>query len=103
MADRFVGIEVEPALPALVLRPAVPGDRQRLQAPVGEGDQILLQRRDAERVFDLEFGELAVRPVGLDEELAVAAKKRDLTPKCSKVASLKSPSTDFSVACSMAS
>ena len=52
--DLLVRIEMEPALAALVLRPAVPGERQRLQAAVGKLDQILLQRIDAERVLDLE-------------------------------------------------
>ncbi len=66
---------MEPALAALLLRPAVPGDRQRLQAAVGELDQILLQRVDAEGVLHLERGELAVRPVGLDQELAVLAEE----------------------------
>ena len=80
VADLLVRIEVEPALAALVLRPAVPGDRERLQPAVGKFDQILLQRIEAERVFDLERGELAVRPVGLDEELAVRRKKRECTP-----------------------
>ena len=62
---------MEPALAALVLRPAVPGDTERLHPTVREGDQILLQRVDAEGVADLEVGELAVRPVGIDEELVV--------------------------------
>ena len=73
--DLFVRIEVKPALAALFLRPAVPCDRQRLNSAVGKFDQVLLQRIDAERVFHLERGELAVRPVGLDEELAVLAKE----------------------------
>ena len=51
--DLLVGIEVEPALAALLLRPRVPGEAQRLEAPAREGDQILLQRVDAERVVDL--------------------------------------------------
>ena len=62
---------MEPALAALVRRPAVPGEAERLHPPVREGDQVLLQRVDAEDVADLEVGELAVRPVGVDEELAV--------------------------------
>ena len=78
VADRLAGIEVEPALAALVLRPAVPGDPERLKTPVGKLDQILLQRKDAERVFDLEFGELAVGTVCLDHELAVATEKARL-------------------------
>ncbi len=62
-------------LAALRLGPGVPGERQRLQPSVGECDQILLQRIDAEGVFDLEQGELAVRPVGFDPKFAVAAKE----------------------------
>src|SRR5512132_512467 len=69
--ELLIGIQMEPALAALVLRPAVPGDAERLHPPVREGDQVLLQRVDAEGVADLEVGELAVRPVGVDEELAV--------------------------------
>ena len=78
--DVLARVEVEPALPALLLRPRVPGDAERLQAAVREGDQVLLQRVDAERVADLEVGELAVGPVGVDEELAVAVKNREVTP-----------------------
>ena len=55
--------------------PAVPGDRQRLQPAVGEFDEVLLQRIDAEGVFHLERGELAVRTVGLDQELSVLAEE----------------------------
>ena len=73
--DLLVRIEMEPALAALVLRPAVPGDRQRLQPAVGKLDQILLQRIDAERVLDLKRGELAVGPIGLDEELSILAEE----------------------------
>ena len=76
--DVLVGIEVEPALAALVLRPRVPGERERLHAAVGEFDEILLQRIEAEGVFHLEGRELAVRPVGLDEELAVLAEEARL-------------------------
>ena len=70
-----VGVEMEPALPALVLGPRIPGDAERLDPAVREGDQVLLQRIDAERVADLEVAELAVRPVGGDEELAVALEE----------------------------
>src|SRR5262249_43796618 len=69
--DLLVGIEVEPALPALLLRSRVPGDRERLQPAVGERDQILLQRVDPEGVFDLEGRGLAVGTVGLDHKFAV--------------------------------
>ncbi len=73
--DRLVRVEVEPALPALVRGPAVPGDRQRLEAAVRELDQVLLQRLDAEGVLHLEGGERAVRPVSLDHELVAVAEK----------------------------
>jgi hypothetical protein len=64
--DVLVRIEMKPALAAVALRAAVPGDREGLQAAVGKFDEILLQRLDAEGVFHLERGELAVGPVGLD-------------------------------------
>ena len=75
VAYLFVRIEMEPALSALLLWPAVPGDRERLQPPVREFDQILLQRIEAERVLDLERRELSVRPVGLDKKFAVLAEE----------------------------
>ncbi len=75
MGDVLIRIEMEPALPALLLGPAVPGKRQRLDAAVGKLDEILLKRIEAERVFHLEARELAVRAVGLDEELAVFAEE----------------------------
>ena len=73
--DLLVRIEMKPALAAFVLRPAVPGDRQRLQPAVRELDEILLQRIDAECVLHLERGELAVGTVGLDQELPVLAEE----------------------------
>jgi hypothetical protein len=59
--------------PALAL--AVPSDLQRLQAPAGQGDQVLLQRRDAEGVAHLEVGQLAVGSVGADHELVAALEE----------------------------
>src|SRR5262249_48310293 len=76
--DFFVGIEMEPALAALVFRPAVPGDRKRLYAAVREFDQVLLEGIDAEGVFDLERRKLAVGPVGLNEELFVFLEETGL-------------------------
>ena len=73
--DLLVRVEMEPALAAFVLRPAVPGKRESLQAAVGKLDEVLLQRIDAERVLDLEGAELAVRAVGLDDEFSVLAEE----------------------------
>ena len=72
---------MKPALTALVLRPAVPGDRKRLYPAIRKFDQVLLQRVDAEGVFHLEGRELAVGTVGLNEELAVLFEKAGMDAK----------------------
>ena len=69
-------IEMEPALPTLVLRPAIPGDAQRLIAPAGKGNKVLLERCYTKGVGDFVVVELPVRPVRAHEELAVAPKER---------------------------
>ena len=43
--------------------------------PSGNATRYCCERMDAERVFDLERGELAVRPVSPDQKLAVAAEE----------------------------
>jgi hypothetical protein len=73
VVNLLVGIEVEPALPAFTFRPRVPGNRQRLIAPAGESDQILLQWIDAEGVADRVVAELAVGAIGTHHELAIGA------------------------------
>jgi hypothetical protein len=75
MVDLLLWIEVEPALPAFALRPRIPGDRQHLVAPVGERNQVLLQRIDAKGVADFVVGQLAVRPVGAHHELVAAPEE----------------------------
>ena len=79
--DLLVRIEMEPALAAFVLWPAVPCNRQRLQPTVGELDEILLQRIDTERVLHLEGGELAVGAIGLDQGFSVFAEEARTHPK----------------------
>src|SRR5690348_8383909 len=71
----LVGVEVEPALAALLFRAAVPGVAERLIAPPWKGDQVLLQRVDPEGVGDLVVVESAVRPLGVDHELVAPARK----------------------------
>ena len=78
VANVLVGIEMEPALAALLFRAAVPRNRQRLNAAVRKLDEILLQRLQPESVFHFEGLELAVGAVGLDEELAVLAEEAGL-------------------------
>lgn len=73
--ELLLRVEVEPTLAAFLLRAAVPGNTEGLQAAAGKFDQVLLQRGKAEGVFDLEVGELAVRAVGVDEEFAVTAEE----------------------------
>jgi hypothetical protein len=71
----LAGVEVEPSLPALCLRPRVPGDAERLNAAIGELDEVLLERRGAEGVRDLVVPERAVGTIGPHRELPVAAEE----------------------------
>ena len=73
--DLLVRMEMEPALSALLLRAAIPGDRQCLQPAVRKFDEILLQRLDAEGVFHLERGEPAIGSIGLDEEFPILTEE----------------------------
>jgi hypothetical protein len=75
MGDVLPGVDVKPALPALFRRPRIPADRQRLQPAIRELDQVLLQRRDAEGVFDRVVGRLAIRAIGIDEPATVTAEE----------------------------
>ena len=79
--DVLIGIEMKPARAPLRLGPRIPRDAERLHAPAGKLDQILLQRTNAERVLDLVVVKLAVRAVGVDEELSVAAEERRRRPR----------------------
>ncbi len=72
-----VGIEVEPALAAILFLPAVPGDAERLAAPARKRDQVLLQRVDAEGVGDRILVQRAVRGHGPHQEfVGVTGKGR---------------------------
>jgi hypothetical protein len=80
MVDVLVRIEMEPALATFLTRPSVPRDGKGLQPPVRKFYQILLQRIDAERVFDLEICQSSIRAVGVDEKLPVAPGGRTPEP-----------------------
>ena len=69
--DVFLGLEVEPALPALRFGSRVPRDGKGLQAAGLELDEVLLERLDTEGVEDGKLGELAVRAQGFHEVAAV--------------------------------
>ncbi len=75
VADRLIGMKVEPALAASRALPRIPRDRQCLKAPTREGDQVLLKGIDAEGVGDLEIRHLSVMPLGVHEELSVTAEE----------------------------
>jgi len=66
---------MKPALAAFLSGARIPGDRQCLQATVGKFDEILLQRINAKRVFDLIILQLAIRPIGIDKKFSAALKK----------------------------
>ena len=71
--DLLVGIEVEPALPALSFG-ACPRRAERLPAAARERDQVLLQRIDAERVVDRDI-------CGVPSGPSVRTKKRSPSRK----------------------
>ncbi len=68
--DLLAGVEEEPAPGA-----GVPRDGEALQAPAGEGDQVLLQGIDAEGVGDLVLVQGVVRALGQDQELPAAPEE----------------------------
>ena len=64
-------VEMEPTLPAFLLRPAIPGHGERLVASPRQLDQVLLQRDEAEDVRDRVVRQPPVGAVGADEGPAV--------------------------------
>ena len=74
-AEALARIQREPALPALLPGPAVPGDGQALQTAAGAFDQVLLEGCDAEGVGDGEVCGLAVFALGVDEKAPVALEE----------------------------
>lgn len=81
MSDPFVWIEMEPALAALLFRPRIPRDRQSLEPSIGKFHEILLQRVDAEGIFDFKSRKLSIRPIGFDEKLVVLVKEARMYPE----------------------
>ena len=76
-ARDLAGIKGKPALTTLLFRTAVPSDPERLIAAARKGDQILLQRKNAEGVGDFIIMLRAVRPLCPHHELfAIAGKNR---------------------------
>jgi hypothetical protein len=76
MVDALVRVEVEPALATLRRAGRLSqATDTACSRPPGQLDEILLQRRDAEGVLDLEIAEGSVRPVRVDPERAVAAEE----------------------------
>src|SRR5689334_17588492 len=67
--------EREPALAAISRRPSVPGNQQRLHASARQLDQILLKRRYAECVANIEVVNAAVRALGLHDVAITATKE----------------------------
>src|SRR5262245_28675804 len=74
--DLFLGMKMKPALATVRFWAAVPRNAERLKPETWQLNHILLQRLDAESVFDLVVAEFAVRSVGVDEKLTVTLEKR---------------------------
>lgn len=83
-SEALAGVEREPALATLLLRPAVPRDRQRLEAAAGKCNQILLQRMEAKGVENPEVRRLAIFPFGIDEEDVPPAEEPSLDARLVK-------------------
>ena len=64
----LVGVEVIPPLPAFALGSAIPGDRERLQTAIAEGQQILLQGLNPKNILDPICFQLTRGVIGLDEK-----------------------------------
>ena len=73
--NEFLRIDVVPALAALSAAPGIPGDRQHLHVTIGHLDQVLLQRRNAKRVFDREHLEFTICIVSSNQEVAATFEK----------------------------
>ena len=80
-ADVLFGVQMKPSLAALFLRAGVPGNRKSLNAPIREGNQVLLERMDSKSVFDLVVMKLAVPAIGRDEIFSVPGENLEITPK----------------------
>lgn len=73
--ERLIWIQMEPALPALMLWTCIPGDSQHLKSATGKLDQVLLEWRDAEGVLDLVVTWPSIRPLGIDEKFRLALEE----------------------------
>ena len=62
--DALLRIEVKPALAALRLGPAVPGNAQGIETAAGQRQQVLLQGVDTKHVFDSVILQLSRRAIG---------------------------------------
>src|ERR1019366_2440846 len=76
--DGSIGIKMEPTLPPRLFGPRVPRPWEGLHSSVREGDEILLQRFDAEGPCNLETRGLAVAPFRFDDETVAVAQKPTL-------------------------
>ena len=72
---RSAGYRWNQRWPPCALGRAVPRDGQGLVAPAGKRDEVLLQRREPERVGDLVVVQLAVRAVRAHDELPVPLRE----------------------------
>src|SRR6185437_9750133 len=71
----LVRIQVKPALPTGLARPAVPGNSQRLQPVPRHSNQVLLQWRETKGVLNSIVMRFSVRPLRMHKEIAAAAEK----------------------------
>src|SRR3954467_13008763 len=80
VADLLMGIEVEPALAAVVLRTAVPGDRQRLGQPPGNAIRYCCSGSTPKVYFTSNVASFPSGPSVSTKNRPSLRKKRDGTP-----------------------
>ncbi len=91
MGHLLVGIEVKPALSGVLFAAQIPRDNKALHAAVSEGNQVLLERIDTERVGEIEVLPLAVRTLRTNDVLAILPEEVGSHTISGKVCVLKIP------------
>ena len=84
MRDWFIGVNMKPALSALVRGPGVPAKAQVSESARWETDEVLLQWSNSENVIDLELLNGAVLTFGLNYKRVATLEKTGFEPEMSE-------------------
>ena len=84
-SDIFLGIEVKPSLPSVFPFPAIPGERESLNATAADINQVLLQRSVSQCVRDRERFNVALLVFGRDAERVAIPGEASLLSRVEKL------------------